>query len=212
MEITFLGMNCVRLTGKDLAILCDPYPADAALPPIKSSNNATLLSVPGAPAAANPGMVIDGPGEYEIKGATITGLPARLHTDDPDSPPLAAVYSILIDGVRIGYCGNIAPTLTSEQAEALGQVDVLILPVGGHGLTLDATGAASIISQLEPKYVVPTHYDDGTTKYAMHQDKLEMFLKEVGATPEPQPRLRVTTRDLPLETTVVDLTRQGAST
>ncbi|HUC87208.1 MAG TPA: MBL fold metallo-hydrolase [Candidatus Saccharimonadales bacterium] len=209
MEITFLGMNCVRLTGKDVAILCDPFPKSAGLPEFKQASDATLLTVPGSELPAKPGMVIDSPGEYEIKGTTITGTPARLHTDSEESPATAAVYLVLVDGVRVAYLGNIAPKLTNEQIELLGQADVLVLPVGGHGLTLDAVAAAGIISELEPKYVIPTHYDDGATKYAMPQDKLEVFLKEIGTTPEPLPKLRITSKDLPLETTVVALTRQG---
>lgn len=210
MEVTFLGMNCVRLTGKDIALLCDPYAKSAGLPEIKSTNDATLLSQPGMEVPAKSGMVLDSPGEYEIKGSMITGVPAKLHIDAEEEKPAATVYSIMIEGLRIGYLGNIAAKLSNEQVEALAQVDVLIIPVGGHGLTLDAQAAGAIISQLEPKYVVPTHYDDGTTKYEVPQDKLDVFLKEVGATPEPQAKLRVTTKDLPLETTVTVLPRQGA--
>jgi L-ascorbate metabolism protein UlaG (beta-lactamase superfamily) len=244
VEITFLGMNCVRITGKDLAILCDPYPKSAGLGEIKLGGDATLLTLPGAELPLKAGMVIDSPGEYEIKGAAITGVPARpygaaepsapqleLETADAepegeeeseeDAPPpapkplvattnVAAIYSLAIDGARVVYLGNVAPKLSDQQIEALGQVDVLILPVGGQGQTAGATEAAGLISQLEPKYVVPTHYDDGKTKYAGPQDKLDLFLKEVGASPEPQPKLRVTTKDLPLETTVVALSRQGS--
>ena len=210
MEITFLGMNCVRLTGKDLAVLCDPYPKESGLPEIKLTNDATLLSVVGSPVPAKAGMVIDSPGEYEIKGAMVTGVPAHLHIDAPEDRATATIYSVTIDGVRVGYFGNIASEITGEQIEALGQIDVLILPVGDHGLTLDATAAVAIISQIEPKYVVPTHYDDGGTKYEVPQDKLEVFLNEVGSSSEPQPKLRVTPKDLPLETTVAFLQRQGS--
>jgi L-ascorbate metabolism protein UlaG (beta-lactamase superfamily) len=210
MEISFLGANCVRLTGKDIALLCDPYGKAAGLPDIKSTNDATLLSVLGGAVPIKAGMVIDGPGEYEIKGVGITGLPVRQHIDAPDQPATAVAYSISIDGLRIGYLGNLAPELPAKLVEELGQCDVLILPVGGHGFTLDATSAAQIVSQLEPKYVVPTHYDDGATKYEVPQDKLEVFLKEIGSTPEPQPKLRVTNRDLPVETTVAVLSRQGS--
>lgn len=210
MEITFLGMNCVRLTGKDLAVLCDPYSKASGLPEIKLTNDATLLSVAGSEVPAKAGMVIDSPGEYEIKGATITGVPVRLHIDAPEVGNQATAYAITIDGVRVGYFGNIAPELTGEQIETLGPIDILILPVGGHGLTLDATAAAAIISQIEPKYVIPTHYDDGGTKYEVPQDELDVFLKEIGSSPEPQPKLRVVPKDMPLETTVVVLQRQGS--
>ncbi len=213
MEISYLGMNSVRITAKDLAVIIDPYAKESGFPEIKGSNNATLLSSvakEGVPVSAKSDMVIDRPGEYEIKGAMITGVPARLHIDEPTAPATATVYMIMVEGVRVGYLGNIEPKLSNEQVETLSQADVLIVPVGGHGYTLDATAAAQIISQLEPKYIIPTHYDDGETKYEVPQDKLEVFLKEIGAHSEPQARLRVTTKDIPAEVTVVVLQRQGS--
>ena len=81
--------------------------------------------------------------------------------------------------------------------------------LASHGLTLDATAAAQIISQIEPKYVIPVHYDDGKTKYEVPQDKLDVFMKEVGSTSEAQPKLRILQKDLPLETTVAVLQPQG---
>lgn len=210
MEISYLGVNCVRLTAKDLAVLIDPYTKENGLPDIKNTNNVTLLSTQLAPGAIPMGksdMIIDRPGEYEIKGAMITGVPARLHIDEPSAPAAATAYMITVEGIRVGYLGNIEPKLSNEQVEALSQVNVLILPVGGHGITLDATAAAQIITQLEPNYVIPTYYDDAATKYEVPPDKLEVFLKEIGASPEPQPRLRVAAKDLPAETTVVVLQR-----
>lgn len=210
MEITYYGMNCVRLTGKDIAVLCDPPSKASGISEIKLSNEATLLSSAlVADLPLKPGMVLDGPGEYEIKGAMITGVPAQLHIDTSEQPKRGTIYSVTIEGVRIGFLGNVAPKLSGAEVEALGQIDVLIIPVGGHGLTLDAQGAAEIVSQLEPKYVVPVHYDDDKTKYEAPQDKLDHFLKEIGSSSEPAPKLRVTTRDLPVETTVAVLQRQG---
>jgi L-ascorbate metabolism protein UlaG (beta-lactamase superfamily) len=205
VEITFLGANCLRITGRDIAILTDPY---KGMPEVKQKNEATLLSqVFAVPTSPNAGMVIDSPGEYEISGTTITGVPARLHIDE--SGYRGTMYSVAVDDVRVGVLGNIVPELTDSQVEALGPIDVLAIPVGGHGLTLDATAAAKIISQLEPKYVIPTHYDDGKTKYEMPQDKLEVFLKEIGSAPEPIAKLKIAAKDLPLETTVVVLERSG---
>lgn len=208
MEISFLGENSIRITGKDIAIICDPVSRTSGLPVSRTANDVTLLSVAAQdPASEKGGMVIDGPGEYEVKGATITGAPARLHVDEDGNR--ATIYAINVDGIQVAYLGNITPELSNQQVEALGVVDVLVVPVGGHGLTLDATAAAKIISQLEPKYVVPTHYDDGKTKFEVPQDKLEVFLKEVGSTPEPQPKLRLSTKDLPLETQIAVLQPQA---
>jgi L-ascorbate metabolism protein UlaG (beta-lactamase superfamily) len=106
--------------------------------------------------------------------------------------------------------GNISGKLDADQVENLGQVDVLVVPVGGHGLTLDAEGAAAVVTQLEPSYVVPVHFDDGVTKYPMPQDKPEVFFKEMGVNPEPESKLRINQKEAPAETQVVHLTRAGA--
>lgn len=208
MEITYLGMNAVKLSGKSISVLCDPAPKSAGLGDVKGIIDATLLTSVGQETPAKPGMVIDGPGEYEVKGAMITGAPARLHIDAEEKGNQATIYAVQVDGITVGFLGNVAPELTDAQVEALGAIDVLVLPVGNHGLTLDSVSAAKIISQLEPKYVIPTHYDDGVTKYEVPQDKVEVFLKEIGSAPEPQVKLKVSSKDLPLETTVVVLEPQ----
>ncbi len=209
MEVTYLGMNCVRLTGKDISVLCDPFPKTSGLGEIKLPNDVTLLSQDDLGQAQKPGMILDSPGEYEVKGTMITGIPAKLHINHEKEGDNSTIYAISIDGVRVAFLGNIAPEVKDKQLEALGEIDVLILPIGGHGLTLDATAAAQIISQIEPKYVIPVHYDDGKTKYEVPQDKLDVFMKEVGSTSEAQPKLRILQKDLPLETTVAVLQPQG---
>ena len=209
MEVTYLGMNCVRLTGKDISVLCDPFPKTSGLGEIKLPNDVTLLSQDGLGLPQKPGMILDSPGEYEVKGTMITGIPAKLHINHEKEGDNSTIYAISIDGVRVAFLGNIAPEVKDKQLEALGEIDVLILPIGGHGLTLDATAAAQIISQIEPKSVIPVHYDDGKTKYEVPQDKLDVFMKEVGSTSEAQPKLRILQKDLPLETTVAVLHPQG---
>lgn len=202
MEISFLGAGGIKLSGKQITILCDPAGTKTKLPV-----DVVILSGPAGNLAVESGMVVDGPGEYEIKEAQVTGVPARLHIDsDPDATGLrGTIYSIELDGVNVAFLGNIAPGLSNEQLEQLGQVDVLAVPVGGHGLTLDATAAAQLISQIEPKYVVPTHYNDGKTTYDVPQDDLSKFTAEMGIKPEPIAKLKVNPKEMPIETTVVVL-------
>jgi len=197
----------VKLSGRNLDIVCD-MPADAKV----KADVATWSTITpeagfefGAPEGA---LVIDGPGEYEVKGVMITGVPARLHIDE--SANRGAVYSILVDGVNVVVAGNIAGKLDESQVENLGQVDVLVVPVGGGGLTLDAEGAAAVVTQLEPSYVVPVHFDDENMQYPVPQAKLDVFLKEMGVNPEPQSKLRIAGKEAPAETQVVVLTRAGA--
>jgi L-ascorbate metabolism protein UlaG (beta-lactamase superfamily) len=154
-------------------------------------------------------MTIDSPGEYEVKGVMVTGVPARLHIDE--SGKRGTVYSITVDGVNVVAVGNIAGRLDDSQVESLGNVDVLVIPVGGHGLTLEAEEAATVVSQLEPSYVIPVHYDDGKTTYAMPQSKVDEFLKEMGSKlpEELESKLKVNAKEAPVETQVVVLKRVG---
>jgi L-ascorbate metabolism protein UlaG (beta-lactamase superfamily) len=205
MDITYLGTGSVKLLGKNLNVVCDPVTAVKA----------DVVTASGPPAESEAGwplsgdaMLVDVPGEYEVKGAMITGVPARLHIDEDGHR--GTVYSVLIDGVNVVIAGNISGKLDEDQIENLGQVDVLVVPVGGGGLTLDAEGAAAVVAQLEPGYVVPVHYDDGVTKYPVPQAGVDKFLKEMGVNPEPESKLRVNTKEAPVETQVVVLTRAGS--
>jgi L-ascorbate metabolism protein UlaG (beta-lactamase superfamily) len=202
MDITYLGAGSVKLSGKNLNVVSDPIGNVKA--------DVVALTGPADDKIALPAnaMVIDGPGEYEVKGAMITGVPARLHIDEEGNR--GSAYSIVIDGVNVVVVGNVAGKIDEDQVEHLGQVDVLVVPVGGNGLTLDAEGAAAVVAQLEPGYVVPVHYDDGVTKYEVPQAGLDKFLKEMGVNPEPESKLRVNSKEAPAETQVVVLNRAGA--
>lgn len=203
MDISYLGAGSVKISGRQLSVVTDPL-VDA-----KTKADVVILSTTVDHKVSDYGdaMLIDGPGEYEVKGTMITGVPARLHIDE--SGERTAVFSVVVDGVNVVVAGNIAGKIDEDEVENLGQVDVLVVPVGGGGLTLDAEGAAALVTQLEPSYVVPVHYDDGVTEYPVPQAKVDAFLKEMGASPEPEPRLRISQKEPPAETQVVLLTRAG---
>jgi L-ascorbate metabolism protein UlaG (beta-lactamase superfamily) len=204
MDITYLGAGSVKLAGRNLNIITDPLVTGKADVVTLSGPAEASHEWPVGPTA----MRVDLPGEYEVKGAMITGVPARLHIDEDGHRGTA--YSILIDGVNVVVVGNVAGKIDEDQVEHLGQVDVLVVPVGGNGLTLDAEGAAAVVAQLEPGYVVPVHYDDGVTKYPVPQAGVDKFLKEMGVNPEPEAKLRINSKEAPTETQVVVLTRAGA--
>lgn len=207
MDITYLGAGSIKISGKNITVIADPYGEDSGLSKITSKADVVTLSTLEGLSAVQNAMVIDGPGEYEVKGAMIQGVPAQLHTDEDGRR--GTVYSLVIDGVNVVVTGNIAGKLDNKQLEQLGNVDVLVIPVGGHGLTLEAEEAAAVVTQLEPGYVVPVHFDDGKTKYPVPQSSVEDFLKEMGVSPEPEPKLRVNAKEAPAETQVVLLKRAG---
>jgi L-ascorbate metabolism protein UlaG (beta-lactamase superfamily) len=154
------------------------------------------------------GMLLTSPGEYEVSGVLITGVAARLHVDEAGQN--GTIYVIHAEDVVVAVLANIAPNLANQQLEAMGQVDVLLVPIGGHGLTLDAQAAAKIVSEVEPKVVIPIHYEDGT-KYQMPQDKVDVFLKEIGANSSPEAKYRAIKKDLPEEMAVVVLKPEKSS-
>ena len=208
MDITYLGAGSVKLSGKTVNIVFDPYDESAGLGKFNAKTDLVLLSGPEGFARLDGIMEIDGPGEYEVKSATITGVPAQIHIDE--SGHRGTVYSVEVDGVNVVFTGNIAGKLDVDEVEILGQIDVLVVPVGGRGLTLDAEGAAAVVAQLEPSYVVPVHYDDGASKYPMPQDGVDLFLKEMGTNPEPESKFRISQTEPGAETQVILLTRAGS--
>ncbi len=209
MDITYLGAGSVKLSGKNITVVADPYTDASGLGKLNVKTDVVIMSTAEGLGQVQNAMIIDGPGEYEVKGAMITGMPVRLHTAEEGSLAAGTIYSLLIDGVNVVVTGNIAGKLENKEVGALGNIDVLVVPVGGHGLTLEPEEAAAVVSQLEPSYVVPVHYDDGKTIYPVPQAKLEEFLKEMGSNPEPEIKLKVNAKEAPAETQVVVLKRAG---
>jgi len=207
LDITYLGAGAVKLAGKNITVICDPFGDEEGVKRLIAKTDVVTMSTIPNFVLGQPPMIIDGPGEYEVKGAMIQGVPARLHIDEEGHR--ATVFSLLVDGVNVVVTGNLAGKLDNKQVEDLGSVDVLVVPVGGHGLTLDAEGAAAVVAQLEPHYVVPVHYDDKKTTYEMPQDDVEVFLKEMGVSPEPEAKLRINAKEVPEEMQVVVLRRVG---
>jgi L-ascorbate metabolism protein UlaG (beta-lactamase superfamily) len=121
---------------------------------------------------------------------------------------VSTVYRVEVGDARIALVGNISPKLDEDQLEALGLIDILILPVGGGGYTLDATSAAGLVRQIDPKVVIPVHYADDGLKYEVPQDTLETFVKELGAPVEITAKYKVKSAALlPVVLTVVEITR-----
>jgi len=144
--------------------------------------------------------IIKGPGEYEISGVLIIGIATFHDTQGGQTRGKNTVYVMEIDGVTLCHLGDLGHVLTSEQVEEIGDIDVLLLPVGGVS-TINAAMAAEVIRQLEPKAVVPMHYKTPLLKREL--DPVETFLKEMGMDQiEPRPKLSITKSNLPLSTQV----------
>lgn len=203
MEISYFGANALALNTKTAKILVDPA---ASVKIDTSKADIIILTHGGQDIKPKTGqLIIDNPGEYEAKLVSVKGIAARAHMDE-EGKHTATMYRVDVPEARIGIIGHIHPDLIEDQLESLGTLDVLILPVGGHGYTLDATGASAVIRAVEPKVVIPTHYADKAINYEVPQAELKEFLDEIGAPREEQDKYKLK-GDFPDQLTIVTLER-----
>lgn len=204
MELVWIGHSCFRLRGRSVTIITDPcsgssgYTLGPQLADLVTVSNEhphhnAVSEVGGEPA------VLNGPGEYEVKGVIVTGVRTNQAGAQKDAVRNTA-YIITIDDVTVCHLGDVANMPPAEQVELMKEAEVLLIPVGG-GCTIGAAEAVEMISQVEPKLVVPMHYATSASKVDL--DGIDRFLREMGLTHvEPQARLNITRGSLPDEPTV----------
>lgn len=207
MDIEYKGANCVVITTKKGVAVTDPKLSLVGLKDYSGKFEVQLATQPEFAVEGREGLTVNGPGEYETENFSIRAAAAQRHIDTPDQPKGATVIRIATTEVAIAVVGHITGDLSEEDLEALGIVDIVIIPVGGNGYTLDAHGAIKLIRQLDPRIVIPVHYDDPALKYEVPQAELEPFLKELGAVHETTPKLRLKGGAMPEALTVYEITR-----
>ena len=181
MEFQYHGANCISINMKQVTIVVDDNLAELGLKSIAKPDNIVLYTHehPTLPEAK---LVLSDPGEYEVSEVSIFGIPARAHMDEAGKQT-ATIYKIQHGDLRIAIAGHIHPDLTEDHLEEIGTVDILFIPVGGNGYTLDGVGALSVIRKIEPKIVIPTHYEDNKIKYPVPQQPLAEALKGLSMEP-----------------------------
>lgn len=207
MELQYYGANCVVLTTKDARIVIDDTLVAHGAKSVTKDGDIALFTGRVEKPAANTKITIGRPGEYEISNVSITGMPARAHMDEAGQFS-ATMYQIIVGEVTFLFTGHIYPELSADQLEDLNIIDVMVVPVGGHGYTLDAEGALKLIKEVEPKAVIPTHYDQKGITYEVPQASLEEAVKELGLeAAEPISKYKIKKADLPETTQLVVLER-----
>ena len=182
-ELEYLGGNALKINGKNVTLVIDGKRSvfggkDVAASGAVSLGTETRL----LPDGAGYKLSVAGPGEYEVGDVMIKGVAAKQHLDDPAAPEHdSTMYAITLGGVRLAILGNIWGELSDEQLEQLGVVDILVLPVGGHGYTLDADEAVKLVGGIDPKIVVPIHYAAPNLSYEVPQDGLDEFVTKLKA-------------------------------
>jgi L-ascorbate metabolism protein UlaG (beta-lactamase superfamily) len=209
MEITWFGLSCFRLTERGMAsIVTDPYDhAVTGYDPLKLKADIVTISHDARGHNFSSGVkgkshVLTGPGEYEIGGVFITGVQTN-GTKRASDELRNTLYVFDYDGLTVAHLGDLRRVPTQTEVEALGNVKVALVPVGGGG-GLSATKAVEVVSLLEPGIVIPMHYalPVGNLKLG----PVSKFLKEMGvADVDPQPTLKISASGVPDETRVVVL-------
>ncbi|HKT37395.1 MAG TPA: MBL fold metallo-hydrolase, partial [Ktedonobacterales bacterium] len=163
MELTWLGHSCFRLRGKDATLVTDPPAPSTGYSIGRPSADIITISHdhPGhsyiKAVSGDVKKVVTGPGEYEIQQILISGV-ATWHDQERGAVHgRNTAYLITMDDVHICHLGDLGDTLSDRALEALNGADVVLVPVGG-GFALNAEKAAEVITQLEPRLIIPMHY------------------------------------------------------
>ena len=203
MVITHHGGQCFKVTFGDLTLVFDPISKNATLPSVRfgadialvSRNHPDMNGVAEVTYGDKQPFAITGPGEYEYGGVTVQGF--LTHSNYPASPKAShgdfvnTMYSVKLEGMTLVHLGALSDTaLPADAKEAIDEIDVLFLPVGGEGV-LDAAQAVKLATMLEPKIIVPMHWS------GMGEGKaLEAYLKEEGEKAEKMDKLTLKKKDV----------------
>jgi L-ascorbate metabolism protein UlaG (beta-lactamase superfamily) len=183
VELQYFGGNCIKVTTRKFSVVIDDNLSQLGLKTITKPNDISLRTNPSLiPEHKGAMFSAEMPGEYEISGAIIRGIGARAHMDE-EGKKSAVIYTLEAEDSRVCVLGHVYPELSEQQLENIGMVDVVLVPVGGNGYTLDGIGALKIIKQIEPKYIIPTHYADKVIKYEVPQQELSEAIKSLGMEP-----------------------------
>jgi len=210
MEIVWYGHSCFRFIERGMAaVVTDPFDSDViGYEPLKLRADIVTVSrdTPGhnfISAVKGTSHKLTGPGEFEIGGVFITGVQTDSNSKKNADGPRNTLFLFDFDGLTIVHLGDLSQVPSQSEVEALGTVNVALVPVGGSN-GLNAAKAAEVISLLEPNIVIPMHYEHTASKVTL--DPLSKFLKEMGLTThETVPMLKIAHSGLPDETKVVVL-------
>jgi L-ascorbate metabolism protein UlaG (beta-lactamase superfamily) len=216
-ELTWHGHACFRLRGRDAVILLDPVGRHLGSDISRLRPDIVTISHRHPGHSNVEGLkgtftILDGPGEYEIKDVFITGV--RTYHDDEKGARFGhnTVFVIQLEDMVFCHLGDLGHTLSSDQLEQIGDVDVLMVPAGG--VSLSPANAVEVISQIEPGLVVPMHYatgqpDAGAATVPPTLDTLERFSREMGLHDlAVRDKLTVRKSDIPEQMQVVVLSDQ----
>lgn len=186
MNIIYLGHSCFKVGGNQATFVTDPYSPEVGLK--MPQLTADIITISHGHYDHNYTQtirskkreelfIVNGPGEYEISGVSIFGIPSFHDKSLGKERGNNTIYIISLDEIRLAHLGDLGHILTDEQTEEINGVDILFIPIG-ETYTLDAKDAVEVIGQIEPKIIIPMHYQLPGLKIKLAP--VEDFLKEMG--------------------------------
>lgn len=212
MDVTYFGHACFRLKGKNASVVLDPFDSKMIglkLPKV-SADIVTISHQHGdhnnQAAVDDVQVVIDGPGEYEVKGISFIGISTFHDSQKGKLRGKNTVYVIEIDDIRVAHFGDLGHKLSEKHMEILGEIDVLMIPVGGH-YTLDPEDAVSVAQSIEAKITIPMHFQtDGLNEQiSKNLAGVDDFLSKMGLPTEKTDKLTLKKEFLGEESKIVVL-------
>ena len=182
MELQYYGANCVRLSTKKASLVIDDNLEQLRLKKTTKPLDISLRSSSKIPELESR-FSAELPGEYEISEIVIEAIAARAF-DDEESQRSAVIFKVLADDIKTLFVGNIHPSLNDEQVEAIGLVDIMFIPVGGNGSTMEPEDALKLVKKIEPKVIIPTHYSESGVTYETAQKSLQEVIKVLSMEPQ----------------------------
>jgi len=215
MQIKWFGQSCFKIQTKhqneETFIITDPYcnnyglklprlSADIVTVSHEHKDHNNYSAIKKIKGKKEP-FLINGPGEYEISNVFIYGIPSFHDNSQGKDRGQNMIYIIKAENIVIGHLGDLGQKeLTPKQLEIMNSIDILLIPVGGK-YTIDAKESTKIISQIEPRIVIPMHYKIPNLKLDI--DKVDKFIKEMGGQSETEDKLKISRKNLPSDETKI---------
>ena len=205
MLLTWIGHSCFKIqdkTGADgKTIVTDPFDKSVGLRAPSFEANIVTVSHDhydhnNVKAIRGNPYVIKTAGEYDIQGITVYGIESFHDENQGKDRGTNIIYRFEVDGISVSHLGDLGHVLDNKQFELLSGTDILLIPVGGK-YTLNAKKAVEVISQVEPRIVIPMHYKVPGLKLDI--EGVDKFVKELGIKPTNEEKLKINKKDLPQE-------------
>lgn len=196
MIIELLGLSGAKIQTGESVILLAPPSAENNGRARSMKADVAVLGNPKDKISVEPRaeklFTISAPGEFEAGGIFVYCLQSPQKGE-----PRSLLSRITVEGMTIAHLGSLSHDLSSEQLELFEGADILMLPVGGKDV-LDAKAAKEMVEKIEPRIVIPMHA--AAKGVATPYDDVSKFFKEMGTSPEPQERVKIVKKDLPIDT------------